>query len=129
MIGTIFGFGGNSLLVELMVWLLGASVPESEIQCRTRLLSTMQERDLKWGNLPSIEDDCGVEGDANGAVVNRRRTPYLARKLLEFGTGCALRCSPCSAFGRTTTSISTRWYMRLHVGTRGVYTSSGHVNA
>jgi hypothetical protein len=38
-----------------------------------------------------------------------------------FSTACALWGSPHSAFGRTTTSITAWWYVRMHVGTHGLY--------
>jgi hypothetical protein len=32
-------------------------------------------------NLPSVEDDWGVEDDSHGVVMNQRRTPYLMCQL------------------------------------------------
>jgi hypothetical protein len=72
-------------------------------------------------NLPGVEDDRNAEGDGHGAIVYRCRTPYLARQLSMFSPKCALLGSPRSAFGRTATSITTRWYVRMHVGTHGLY--------
>ena len=81
------------------------------------------------GNLPGVEDDRSAEDDGHGAIVNRLRSPYLARQLLMFSPDCALLGSSCSAFGRTTTSIAARWYMRKHVGTQRIYIGSARVNA
>lgn len=54
--------------------------------CRTPSRSTMQERDPKQKNLPSVEDGQGAEDDSHGVVVNQHRTPYMARQLSAFLT-------------------------------------------
>lgn len=51
-------------------------------------------RDTREGsemeNLPSIEDNRGVEDVYHGVVMNRCRTPYLACQLLVFSPNYAL---------------------------------------
>jgi hypothetical protein len=82
---------------------------------------------LKTG-CDTVEADHGVEGNCHRVVVNQCRTPYLVLQLSVFSPNCALRGNPCSIFGRTTTLITTRWYVQGHVGTWEIYTGSSCLN-
>lgn len=46
---------------------------------------------------------------------------FVSHPLSVFGLDCTLRGSPRSAFGRTATSITARWYVRVQVGTQRLY--------
>jgi hypothetical protein len=45
-----------------------------------------------------------------------------------FSPDCALRGNPHSAFGRTATSIATRWYVLGHVRRQKICIGLGHLN-
>jgi hypothetical protein len=70
---------------------------------------------------PNDEVEDSVEDNGHGVVVNQHHTPYLARQQLAFGTDGALRGIPRSAFGRTTTSIATQWFVRGMMGYSKLY--------
>lgn len=93
--------------IEAMMRDLKASFSTFATRCRAPFRSETQEMDQKW-KTPNGE----VEDDGHGVVVDRLCTPYLARQLLVFGTDSALQDVPHSAFGWTTTSITTRWFVR-----------------
>jgi hypothetical protein len=66
----------------------------------------------KTENLPAGKAVDGVEDDDHGVVGNRCHTPYLVRQMSVLGTGNTLWGVLRSAFGRTATSISNRWYVQ-----------------
>lgn len=49
-------------------------------------------------NLSYGEADDGIEDDGHGAILDRRRLPYLVHQLSDFGTNGALHDAPHSAF-------------------------------
>jgi hypothetical protein len=89
------------------------------VQCTITVYDAGEGSEVE--DLSGGEVDGGVEGDGHGFVLNRHRSPYLARQLSVFGTDDTLWGITRSVFGRTARSTVARRFMLSMTGGRGLY--------